>query len=178
MWGDDSGASSKETDVGFTNLLESVKAVELDWFADDDVVRVTPRDQNRFDIQKDFAIDILQKARESEHFQKQFDLLLQRLAEWVNAHHQKIEQAVLTVQDGVLCFIVVRREVKYDESLQDELADLDIEIANDSALKLIGFKTLALPNLSSDDALKSFLDERMILVYHGKRTRPSGTRKS
>lgn len=178
LFGEDSDESLMETAMRFTSLLESVKAVELDWFAENDIVRVTPRDQSRFDVQKDLAIDILQKARESEHFQKQFSLLLQRLAEWVNVHHRKIEQALVTLQDGVLCFVVVRKEVKYDEAIQDELADLDTEITNDPALALIEFKALALPNLSSDDALKSFLDERLILVYHGQRKRPPSTRES
>lgn len=148
---------------------ETIKAVELDWFADDDVVHVTPRDQQRFEIQKDRAIEILQRAREADQFQQQFSLLLNRLAGWLSRHNQ-IARALVTLQDGTLVFVVVRTYAKYDEQFEDELSELDFEIANDRDLDLIRLKTLALPNVS-DSALRSFLDERLILSYsHGQRS--------
>lgn len=148
----------------------AIKTVELDWFADNDVVSVTPRSQIRFNIQKDRAIEILQREKDAAQFGQQFSLLLERLAKWVSYREPKIERAILTLQDNALAFVVVRTAVEYDEDFQDELADLDIEVANDPDLQLISLKTLGLPHVTSD-ALRSFLDERLVLEYV-ERSRP------
>jgi hypothetical protein len=150
--------------IGAPHSSSDINPVELDWFAEDEVVRVTPRNQQRFDIQKDRAIEILQRAKESGRFQQQFSLLLNRLAEWLAPRQAKVSQAIVTLQDGTLVFLLVRKEAKYDEGFQDELAELDFDIANDPDLDLIKLKTLALPNVSGE-ALRSFLDERLILSY-------------
>lgn len=152
-------------------LPEAIKSVELDWYAEDNVVHVVPRNQKRFEIQKDRAIEILQRAKDAEIFQQQFALLLDRLAEWINQHQGKIANSILTLQDDRLAFVIVRTAARYDEDLQDQLADLDFDVANDPDLNLIKLKTLALPNVSGAP-LSSFLDERLVLVYHGDGKRP------
>jgi hypothetical protein len=149
------------------NVPEPIQGVEIDWFAEGDVVTVTPRDQKRFEIQKDRAIQILQIADERG---KQFEFLVDRLVRWISDNENGIDNAYLTLQDGTLAFVVVRRETRYDEDFQDELADLDFAIANDTELDLIRLKTLALPNVGPT-ALKSFLDQRLILSFHGQRSR-------
>jgi len=148
------------------SLPEAIKSVELDWYTEDDVIHVTPRNQKRFEIQKDRAIEILQRAKDGEVFQRQFGLLLDRLAEWIHVHQAKIANSILTLQDDRLAFVVVRKEAPYDEQFQDDLADLDFDIANDTDLNLVRLKTLALPNVTGE-SLRSFLDERLVLVYHG-----------
>ena len=152
-------------------LPDAIRPVELDWYAEDDVVHVTPRNQKRFEIQKDRAIEILQRAKDGENFQRQFALLLDRLAEWISRHQSKLANSILTLQDDRLAFVVVRHEARYDEQLQDDLADFDFDIANDPDLDLIRLKTLALPNVAGE-SLRSFLDERLVLVYHGDGKRP------
>lgn len=156
-------------------LVGSVNEVELDWYADGDVVRVIPRNQRRFEVQKDRAIEVLQRAGEADRFNQQFALLLDRLAAWVCDRQEKIANAILTLQDGALSFVVVRTEAKYDEGFQDDLAEIDFEIANDRDLDLIKMQTLALPHVAGE-ALLSFLDDRLILSYHGDRARshPAG----
>jgi hypothetical protein len=158
--------------MSLTNFPESVQSVELDWYAvgDGDVVGVTPRNQARFEVQMDRAIEILQLAKESERFSKQFRLLLQKLAAWIQPRINQIATAFLTLQDSSLAFVVVRREAAYDEAFQDDLADLDIEIANDGDLDLIHVSTLALPDVDKS-AVYSFLDKRLVLTY-GERNRP------
>jgi hypothetical protein len=148
-----------------------IQAVEIDWFAEEAIVRVIPRDRQRFEIQKDKAIRVLQLAQEVEQFQLQFDLLLRRIAEWISEHTDKIERALMTLQDGLFALVIVRKEIAYDEAFQDELADLDIALANDTDLNLIRLKTLALPNVGGD-SLRSFLDERLMFEFqHGGRSR-------
>lgn len=157
--------------VTTSTLPEAVHQVELDWFAEGDVVRVVPRNQKRFEIQKDRAIEILHRGRDVDRFNSQFALLLDRLAQWISDRKDKIAQAIVTLHDGVLAFVVVRRQAKYDEQFQDDLAEFDFNLANDADLDLMKLQTLALPNVTGD-ALVSFLDERLVLSYHGDRTGP------
>jgi hypothetical protein len=159
--------------------IDTVNQVELDWYDESDEVRVTPRDQVRFNIQKDRAIDILQQANKSDLVREQFTLLLSRLAEWLRGRQGKISNAILTLQENSLAFVVVRRQAKYDEQFQDELADLDFAIANDPDLEQVALKTLALPHVTGD-SLRSFLDTRLVFSFphHGERTGPHQPGKS
>ena len=72
------------------------------------------------------------------------------------------------MRDNSLAFVIVHREAAYDEDFQDDLADLEFEIANDPDLDLVKLKTLALPNVTGE-ALHSFLDPRLMISYHGER---------
>src|SRR4051794_2141347 len=112
------------------SLPDAIKPVELDWYTEDDVIHVTPRNQKRFEIQKDRAIEILQRGKDGELFQQQFGLLLDRLAEWINKHQAKLADSILTLQDDRLAFVLVRKEARYDEQFQDDLADFDFDVAN------------------------------------------------
>lgn len=161
-----------------TDLIDSIKTIELDWFEDNDVVRVTPRNQQRFEIQKDRAIEILQLASQAESFGRQFSLLLNHLAEWISERQEFIEAAILTLQDANLAFVVVRNSARYDEKFEDDMADLAFDVANDPDLDLVGIKTIALP-LVPKVALQSFVDERLALSYGGRgRPHSSSQQKS
>lgn len=154
-----------------STLPEAVSQVELDWYADGDVVRVVPRHQKRFKIQRDRALEILHRVKDADQFNQQFAMLLNKLAQWISARSDIISHAIVTLQDGMLAFVVIRKDAKYDERFQDDLADLDFDLANDADLDLIKLQTLALPNVTGD-ALLSFVDERLVLTYHGDRARP------
>lgn len=147
-----------------TELLNEIKAIQLDWYNEDEVVEVIPQDQQRFEVQKDRAIAILRMAQQSEQFGLQFQLLLGRLAEWLRTRQSKVDRAFVTYQDDALAFVVVRNTVPYDEDFEDALSDLDFDIANDADLELVKLKTLALPRVS-EEAVRSFLDERLMLSY-------------
>jgi len=156
--------------------LDQIPAItlELDWYAEQDVVSVNPRDQRRFEIQKDRAIEILQKERERETFQKQFSLLLEHLAQWIRERRGQIEGSYLTLQDGALALVIVKKDVKYDDRFEDELSDLEFQVANDPDLRSIELTVLAVPPVGND-ALRAFLDERLVLKYHGKPNGPHST---
>lgn len=153
---------------------DAVNAIELDWYDENELVRVRAKNQQRFEIQKDKAIQALQLANEADQFQKQFNLLLERLASWLREYPAKISNAVVTLQDNALAFVVVRSDTRYDTAFEDALASLDLEIASDSDLNLLKLKTLALPKIDGGgDSLRSFLDTRLMLVFrHGQRDRP------
>lgn len=159
------------------DVINKTKAVRLDWYDEGDVVEVFPRDKQRFEVQKDRAIEVLRMAKQAEQFGLQFQLLLNRLALWIRERQAKIGHAIVTFQDDALAFVIVRNAVQYDEDFEDALADLDFSIANDVDLELVNLKTLSLPQ-ASGEAVRSFLDERLILSYqhqtgkkkHGERS--------
>lgn len=154
--------------------------VDLDWFGPEDTVSVCPRDQQRFEIQKDKAIHALRVAYEQEQqFGKQMNLLLNRLGVWLESQGDEVNDAFLTLQDGSFAFVVIKSQARFDPDLEDSLAELDVAIANDASLDLVGVHTLALPP-ASPKSLLSFLDTRFLVRYHGKRKRPhrSGKQES
>ncbi|QDU36167.1 hypothetical protein Mal4_04500 [Maioricimonas rarisocia] len=141
-------------------------AVEIDWYAEEDRVEVIPRDQQRFDLQKDRVINLLQLA---DHGEKQLLLLLRQLGEWFDRNSGRIPAAYLTLRDNTLLFLVISETPACDDELEDELSDLDLAIANDPDLKLIRLNTLVLPP-ASPEALGSFFHDEFTLVFRGKRT--------
>lgn len=101
------------------DLVQTANYVELDWYDESEVVQVRPRDKQRFELQKDRAIEVLRAAKEVDRFQKQFEFLLNTLASWAVHWNTKISAAIVTLQDGSLAFIVVQKNEKYDEEFQD-----------------------------------------------------------
>lgn len=148
----------------FTETPSEVEFVELDWFDRPEELRVNPRDHNRFSIQIDRAIKILQLANDSE---KQMNLLLSRLGVWIRKNETSIEAAFVTLRDGAIAFIAVSRQPRYDDALEDAISDLDLDIANDPELTSLRVNMMVLPPASLE-ALSSFLDTRFRLRYRGK----------
>ena len=144
-------------------------AVELDWYCPEvETIRVTARNQHRFEIQKDKAIEVLRVAVEREQtFSKQFELLLEQLGQWMNGYGAEVEKAFLTLQDAALQFAVVRKSAKYNEELEDSLYSLELKLSHDKDLDLVKMGTVCLPPVS-DESLMSFLDKRMVFVFNGK----------
>lgn len=144
--------------------------VELDWFADNDIVRVTPRNQIRFDIQKDHAIRVLQAQQDRQRFERQFDLMIQQLAIWVQGHADKIRDAYLTLESGAFSFVITQKESECDDDFQDALSSLDFRIANDPDMNLIELESSLLPPVSPS-AIASFVDKNLNMRFvHGERS--------
>ena len=140
-------------------------APDIDWYADGETVSVLGQNQTRFEIQKDYAIEVLRVAAEHRsRFDKQFQMLLDILGDWVAKRGDNVRSAHLTVRDAVLEFVVVSDREELDEALQDSLSDLDRAIARDRSLGELTVSSLLLPPVD-DVALKSFIDERLFLSY-------------
>lgn len=135
----------------------------LEYSDEGGMVTVTPKDRDRFSIQLNRAIEILQRAAKAEQFRSQFSLLLRTLAEWLKSRDD-VQSAHVTLRDGSLLFLVMRKSADYDEAFEDELSDLDVAIANDTDLDLIRLNIMSLPCVSND-GLRSFLDPNLALTY-------------
>jgi hypothetical protein len=121
-------------------------------------VTVTPADQDRFVITIQEAVAACRGGKELLEYRSQFvEGLVPALKDWLASHRKKVRTAYLTIRDGGLLFLVVRKEAACDGEFTDDLTELEADIATDSRLNLIRMDALALPDVS-DGSLKSFLN--------------------
>ncbi|HVA50777.1 MAG TPA: hypothetical protein VNH11_30815 [Pirellulales bacterium] len=144
--------------------------MQLKWEQRDGNLVVTPNDQDRFMVKIGKAIEILRQNQHYEQFSKQFSVLVKRLACWLEEHGESWDRAFLTARESTLRFIVVRKQVEFQDEITDALSDLGVEIANDPDLDLIKLSTRALP-LVSNESLQSFLDHSFTIEFNGDGTR-------
>jgi hypothetical protein len=152
------------------NRRQIFKAIRLHWENHDGDILVTPSDNDRFVIKVGQAIQILRQQERQSQFEKQFQLLVKRLAQWLS-EHPDTGRPFLTAGEGVLRFVVMRNTVKCDDTITDALSDLEMDIANDGDLGLIKVNTTALP-LVSEEGLQSFLDSDFCMEFYGDRAGP------
>ena len=123
--------------------------LQLSWSNHDGQATVTPQNEDRYTIKVQKVIELLALGKKAENFELQFKLLLNTLGSWFNGR-KDLADAYLTSRDGIFSFIAIRSEMKYSESFEDEHADLDIHIANDSDLNLVKLNTMSLPPVSAE----------------------------
>lgn len=143
--------------------------VFLDWTNEAGNIVITPSDENRFVVKVGAAIEILRRHSQQQQAEKQFHLLLTRLAKWLGENKSAWKRAFLTAGEGILRFVVVRKAVRYDEAVSDSLYQLELDLTRDPDLNLIKTTMIALPN-ASEEAISSFLSPEFTLEY------ASGTR--
>ena len=148
----------------------STSVVQLDWSMKDGLVTVTPKDQARFCVKVSKAIEILQQAGRADTFTRQFNLLVQRLAEWIQGRNDVRASLSNTSRWGP-CLRRGATSCAYDDEFEDALSALDFQIANDLDLDLVKMDAIGLP-LASVEAVRSFLDQGFTLEYigHGDRS--------
>lgn len=119
-------------------------------------VRVILPDRHIMVMPIEAAVQACGAFKDQIVFRDQFQLLLDRLAEWIQQRPSAVESAYLTVRDSGLLFVVVLKGRSYDPSFEDQLTDLDLQIANDSDYSLIRLNVLALPGVC-EESVRSFL---------------------
>ncbi|MDD4892078.1 MAG: hypothetical protein PHU85_19320 [Phycisphaerae bacterium] len=141
--------------------------IHLDFRTKGGQVIVAPNDEDRFSLTIQEAAMACKAGQKQVLFGRQFERgLLPKLAVWTDQNQEKLERAYLTLGDGRLLFLVVRKNVPFDSEFEDRLSDLDLQIAQDEELGLIHLSVLALPKVSRT-CYESFLDTRMTLEYGG-----------
>jgi hypothetical protein len=129
-------------------------------------VQVLQKSRDRFFLSLSEAVQACASfATHKNDYSDQVSDLLNILHKWVEGHHSRIRAAHLTIRPrGDLLFIVVQKEHKFDESLSSDLTQLDLDIANDEAYKLITFDVLAIPAVSRESA-NAFLSSGKVLTH-------------
>ena len=85
-----------------------------------------------------------------DEFSGQFQHLLDFLHEWVSGRRELVRSAHLTVRESDLLFLLVQKQVGYHDQLNDDLTDLDLEIANSDDFRLLSLEVMAVPPASPD----------------------------
>ena len=143
-------------EIESTSETRTAAAVQLTWQDNDKHVVVTPKDQDRFAVKVETAIEVLKANSQREQFKSKLNLLINQLSIWIKMHNHQIQRAYLTLRDDSLSFVVEKTVPQYDADFEDQLSALDLEIAGDSDLEGIHIHSIALPPVG-DSSLESFL---------------------
>jgi len=137
--------------------------LQLDWRNEGGIATVTPRDQDRYVVKVRTLVERLHKVGHIEAFEEKLTLLQKELASWL-VDRTDVAKAFLTLRDGGLLFLIIKKNSDYNESLEDELTDLDIQLAKDRDLMPLSVDVLALPSVS-DVAVSTFIDPDFTFSY-------------
>jgi len=129
-----------------------------------DDVQVVRLEGDRFIVTAQQAIDCLSLASNAARFQSQFNELLQKLYRWVEERRLRISAAFISISREGITLLIVQRDVAADFVLEEQLVDLDIEVANEGDFDIVPFNTLLVPRVGSD-VLKSFLSSGQIISH-------------
>jgi hypothetical protein len=146
-----------------------LQVIELHFENSGGQVRVVPQDYDLMAMPVELAIEACRAFKDQIVFKGQFDALLNRIAVWSKERTDKISRAFVTTRDNGLLFLVVLKDKHYNDSIESDLTELDLEIANDSDYDLIRLTVLAIPQ-SPSEVISSFVSRGMALEYalHGK----------
>lgn len=140
---------------------------QLVWREEDGTLVITPKDEQRFCIKINRAVDSLKIIAEREQFANQFQLLMRTVAQWIS-DRSDVGAAYVTLRDGGLSLLVVQKEIPFNDEFEDELSALDMSIAVDEDLELIHLTAISLPR-ASEDTIASFLDPVFtVQIVHGE----------
>ena len=84
--------------------------------------------------------------------------------EWLDAKKDRIKACYATLRDGHILFVVIPLTPTFDFELANDLADLDIEVA-EAVLCLC--EVIQVPAVSIED-LSGFLDPRFSTIVYGE----------
>ena len=137
-------------------------------FADDHAqVVVSPADDDRFVLSMHQAIEACRAWSDEEAFRAQVNLLIRRLARWIHVHQEKIRTSILTQCESGLLFVVVKNDLEFDRTLEDDLSDLELEVAkNEAEFGLIHFDGMAVPPVD-DTSLASMVGDNALELKLG-----------
>ena len=139
--------------------------VQLDWNDQSGRVTVTPKDQDRYTLKVQQAIELLNLGHQHQLFQSAFQVLVNRLGEWLS-QQSGIREAFLTLRDGGFLFVVVRKDSRLDDDFEDSLTDLDVAIAGDADLRRLRVDVLSLPGASAS-AIETFCHRDFTITFSG-----------
>ncbi|HUW35272.1 MAG TPA: hypothetical protein VM223_26985 [Planctomycetota bacterium] len=150
------------------NRPKTTEPVRLTWAEKDGTVLIEPEDEDRYSLTVEQVIEACQAYDPQKKVQvrKAFAHLLGKLAGWVNDHADKVDKAFLTRRYRNLLFLVIMKEKRHDEQLEDELSAIDLQIAREKQFADIRLCVLALPHCEAEDYLH-FIDPEFYLMYRG-----------
>ncbi len=122
------------------------------------------KDSDKLNIFLTDALEACRIRKRDDEQLKKFQLLLNKLGTWLFDHNEKIHKTFLTVCEGGLLLVIVRKELKYDEEFESQVTDLDMDIAKDPDFSEIPFSVQTLPRCDAD-GYESFCNFVWTLEY-------------
>ncbi|MEX0716151.1 MAG: hypothetical protein WD066_06175 [Planctomycetaceae bacterium] len=135
------------------------KPLQLSFESRQQVV-VVADDEDRFVTTAGEAARACKRAADDQEFIAQFRAFLARVHEWCEIHSAAVEKGFVTITDGGLHVLLCLANPNYDFDLEDELVELDLELADD--FPLCTAEVLQVPK---QQALATELSSEALLVY-------------
>jgi hypothetical protein len=82
-----------------------------------------------------------------------FERLQEMIQEWLGGHKDRIQGATLSFcphRVGRVQFVVQKKAYGYDAELEDSLADLDLQLANERTLQELNIESTSLPPVTEN----------------------------
>jgi len=127
--------------------VAKTQPIRLKWSEKHRKIIVEGADEDRFFISVDEAIEAckIYDREKKALFRKQFEDLLDFLGEWAHQRRNKLEKVFLTIRDAGLLFLLITKRKTYDEHFEEDLTNLDLEIANSDEFSEVLLSIQALP---------------------------------
>ena len=120
-------------------------------------VMIVTKDGDRSVLPLEIVVRACKSVEKFMEYKRQFEDVLDRLAQWLAEHGSEVERAYVSPEPGGLMFAVIRKGRAFDPAFEEALSDIDLEIARDRDFNLIKLRAIALPE-SSEETISSFLD--------------------
>jgi len=131
---------------------QSEVIIKLAWSEGDKKILIEDKEEEgRYFTTVEEAIRACRAYDKSVRFKITFEALAGHLIMWAAQRQDRIKRAFLTVQDRGLLFLVVTNGKKYDDSFEDELTTLDVQVANSDDFSDIELDVQSLPDCSADN---------------------------
>ena len=140
--------------------IKDTRVLDLDLRRDRGAVTLIPLDADRFALRVPELLRACGESTVDELSLRRFHALLERLGTWI-LDRADLRESFVTIREGGLRFVVVRKTVAYDADFEDVLSNLDIELAHDVD---IGFQVdvMSLPAVSGA-SFEAFLHPHLTL---------------
>lgn len=138
-----------------TETRPRLKIVLLDG-TEEGRVKVLPRDGEEYVVTMQQAVEACGVHGDQLRCADQFKELCATLGQWIQPRIKAIKTAHVTTRGKGILFLVMQREVEFDQELTDELIELDLTIAHDERFDQIEFEVLPVPAVS-ERSLSAFL---------------------
>jgi hypothetical protein len=140
-------------------------------FKSQETVVVVPDDEDRFVLTAGEAALACKQAKDSQEWNRQWNDFLFHIHQWCKAHESEVDTGYVTVGDSALNVLIGARGEDYNFDIEDALADLDLELANEFPLCVA--EVMQVPDQRH---LRGDLSGDAILVVYGEgqRARAAG----
>lgn len=90
---------------------------------------MTPEDQDRFVITASEAARACKQAQDSIEWGRQWNDFLVFMNQWCKSRADKVDAGYVTIGDSALNVLICVTAGDYDFDMEDEIAELDLEIS-------------------------------------------------